>query len=237
MKSKSPTSRTQHCWKLLWECDFYFLLAFIPLWLHCHNVVISVILSTLSCLQRLFFSIYVAISKNCKSRLFTSTISPNSYFTGLPLLIQPSELCIIHPQHVVAMKCRNAFSSIINNSCSENGGTKCKMGGRIETWREATQSTQFHTKFHLTEGSKKFPGCHDYYTYMSVWWGYWSVLMWNHYRGWEFWSSCVLLLLLRLNITELANALLENCNAFICNYSIIISAWQWGTTVMKCPLV
>lgn len=86
------------------------------------------------------FSIYVAISKHCKSRLFTSTISPNSYFTGLPLLIQPSELCIIHSQHVVAMKCRNAFSSIINNSCSENGEQNAKWEAGLK--REGKQLNQ-----------------------------------------------------------------------------------------------
>lgn len=97
------------------------------------SVIISVILSTLcSCLQRLFS--FMLLYQSIANLDYLPATFPNSYFTGLPLLIQRRELCIIHPQHVVDMKCRNAFSSIINNSCSEKreqtaeweAGLKCK---------------------------------------------------------------------------------------------------------------
>lgn len=80
--------------------------------------IMYVVLSTLcSCLQHLFS--FVLHYQSIANLDYLLAASPNSYFTGLPLLIQPSELCIIHPQHVVDMKCRNTFSSNINNSCTE----------------------------------------------------------------------------------------------------------------------
>lgn len=107
---------------------------------------------------------------------YLPAVSPNSYFTGLPLLIQPSELCIIHPQHVVDMKCRNTFSGIINNSCSE---TEEQNGGQIKHEGETTPSTQWPNKYQLTGGTI----CRMCFTTLqNVWWGYWSVLMWNDYR-------------------------------------------------------
>lgn len=32
--------------------------------------------------------------------------------------------------------------------------------------------------------------CQDHYMYTAVWWGYWSALMWNDYRGWDLSYSC-----------------------------------------------
>lgn len=89
---------------------------------------VVLVLSTLcSCLQRLFS--FVLQFQSIANLDYLPAASPNSYFTGLPLLIQPSELCIIHPQHVVDMKCRNTFSGNINNSCSEKRKQNAKYMG------------------------------------------------------------------------------------------------------------
>lgn len=130
------------------------LQAFLALSYISMSVVVSVILSTLcSCLQRLFsfMSPYQSTAN-----LDLPAASPKSYFTGLPLLIQPSELCIIHPQHVVDMKCRNAFGSIINNSCSEKSKTQ---NGRQDWNVKGKQLNQFSDPPSFNRLKGQFEGC------------------------------------------------------------------------------
>lgn len=62
---------------------------------------------------------------------------PDSYFTGLPPLSQPSEPCIAQPQRVVAMKCRKSFGSLVFNSCSaKTKGRRKKMQNKERDWNE-----------------------------------------------------------------------------------------------------
>ena len=62
---------------------------------------VPVILSTLcSCLQRLFS--FMSPYQSVANLHYLPAASPNSYSSGLPLLIQPSEPGITHPQHVAA---------------------------------------------------------------------------------------------------------------------------------------
>lgn len=96
-------------------------------------VAVPAILSTLCSRLQRSFSLMLPY-QSIANLGYLPAASPNSHFSGLPLLIQPSELCIIHSQHVVGVKCRNAFSSIINNSCSEKReqNAKWKAGWKCQ---------------------------------------------------------------------------------------------------------
>lgn len=65
--------------------------------------------------------------------------SPKSYFTGLPLLRQPSEPGIIQPQHVAAMKWRTAVSGFIINRCSEQKQQNLKSEAGFKCNRKMSQ--------------------------------------------------------------------------------------------------
>lgn len=88
---------------------------------------------------------------------YSPAASPNSYFTGLPLLIQPSELCIIHPQHVVDMKCRNAFGSIFNNSCSEEREQNAEWEAALKC--KGKQLNQLSDLLSFSRLEAQFAGC------------------------------------------------------------------------------
>lgn len=65
--------------------------------------------------------------------------SPKSYFTGLPLLSQPSEPGIVQPQHVAAPKCRTAVSGFIMNRCSEQKQQNIKSEAGFKCNRKMSQ--------------------------------------------------------------------------------------------------
>lgn len=136
-----------------------------------------------SCLQRLFP--FMLAYQSIVNRDYSPAASPNSYFTGLPLLIQPTELCIIHPQHVVAMKCRNTFSNIINNSCSEKGEWNAK-------WK-AKQLNQLSDPVGLSWLMRQFAALYDPVVCYEKWrfdGVIDMILTWDDYRGKNSWLSC-----------------------------------------------
>lgn len=136
-------------------------------------VVLAVVLSTICSCLMLFFP-FVLQFQSIANLDYLQAASPNSYFTGLPLLIQPSELCIIHPQHVVDMKCRNTFSSNINNSCSEKREQNAKW---VAYWNVEGNNSVNSVTWYVSSG----------------WRGHFHNVLWPSRMSWlftvEIWSS------------------------------------------------
>lgn len=113
------------------------------------------------CLDR-SFSLKMPYQKHVKSSFYSpaaaaAAASPDSYFTGLPPLSQPSEPCIAQPQRVVAMKCRKSFSSLVFSSCSAKTKGR-KMQNKEQDWNEreitafkASKGTVNSQSSHLVE--------------------------------------------------------------------------------------
>lgn len=85
-------------------------------------------------------SLKMPYQKHVKSSFYSppaaaAAASPDSYFTALPPLSQPSEPCIAQPQRVVAMKCRKSFGSLVFNSCSAKTKGR-KMQNKERDWNE-----------------------------------------------------------------------------------------------------